>query len=352
MNTDSRKIILLHWIGRFGNRMFQYAFGCSYAKKYNCTFYIPSEWEGTIIFKPNKYCKIITDEKLCLDINNIHTTDESIKNSLNNYNSRNGDTVEYVSFDNKSNIGKINIAFNDLHCMYFTFCFHLFDPELIKEIYTFNDNVLQSEIYKWYYDNKNKYDVVHLRRGDISELNFVGSHSMISKESYYKQLDILKINRSEVIWVTESEKDRSINKWNTISQGHRWKYPSGEMYCPIIFLDFLPDFLNMLFARTLLRGNSSLSWWAAFLSTAVVYSPIIKPKPLENKNKYYCLETEFIKGNYPHFMGSKLEADCFNDIIFTQTHRETYIEPHIKTYIEPRTQHKSHIIGLVKWHIK
>ena len=54
MNTTPNKIVLLHWIGRFGNRMFQYAFGCSYAKRYNCIFYIPSEWEGSIIFKSNK----------------------------------------------------------------------------------------------------------------------------------------------------------------------------------------------------------------------------------------------------------------------------------------------------------
>ena len=54
MNTNPNKLVLLQWIGRFGNRMFQYAFGCSYAKRYNCIFYLPSEWEGTIIFKPNQ----------------------------------------------------------------------------------------------------------------------------------------------------------------------------------------------------------------------------------------------------------------------------------------------------------
>jgi hypothetical protein len=315
MNITPDKIVLLHWIGRFGNRMFQYAFGCSYAKRFNCIFYIPSEWEGSIIFKPNKYCRLITDATLCLDINNSAATDEIRKQSLYNYNNRTGDKVEYVSFDNKKNIGKVNVAFDDLHCMYFQHCYDLFEQDFLQEIYTFNDAVLNSDMYKWYDNNKHTQDVCHLRRGDIAELNFNGAHSMISKASYIKQLDLLGIDKSNVIWLSESKIDRSENMWNNKSRGHNWAYPNGEKYCPDIFLDFLPDLLSMIFARTLLRGNSSLSWWGAFLSVAKVYSPVIKPKPVEHKNKYYCLETEFEPGNASHFMGSKLDADFFNDII-------------------------------------
>ena len=35
-NKKIRKIINTHWHGRFGNRMFTYAYGCSYAKKNDC----------------------------------------------------------------------------------------------------------------------------------------------------------------------------------------------------------------------------------------------------------------------------------------------------------------------------
>ena len=316
MDTNSNKLVLLHWIGRFGNRMFQYAFGCSYAKRYNCIFYIPSEWEGSIIFKQNNYCRLITDEMLSTDINNPSATDEMRKTSLANYNDRTGDAVEYVSFQNKHAVGKVNVAFADLHCMYYQYLFDIFDEELIKEIYTFNDAVLQSEMYQWFYANKNAAQTVcHLRRGDIAELNFIGSHSMISKESYLNQLYMLGIGALDVIWISESEQERSDNVWNDKSRGHNWSYPKGESYCPEIFLDFLPDFLSMVFANTLLRGNSSLSWWAAFLSSAEIYSPVINPKPQDSINKYYCCECEFVKGNAPHFMGSKLDSDAFNDII-------------------------------------
>jgi hypothetical protein len=315
MNKNPNKLILLHWIGRFGNRMFQYAFGCSYAKRYNCIFYIPSEWEGSIIFKPNKYCSVITDEILSKAINNSSATDAMRENSLTSYNNRTGDNVEYISFENKHNIGKVNIAFADLHCMYFQHLFDLFDRELIKEIFTFNKAVLQSEMYQWFSANKNTQTVCHLRRGDIAELNYIGAHSMISKESYLKQLHLLSIDCSNIIWLSESKQDRTENIWNNKSRGHHWAYPKGESYCSEIFLDFLPDFLSMIFAKTLLRGNSSLSWWGAFLSSAKVYSPVIIPKPQERKNKYYCCDSIFVEGNTPHFMGSKLEASCFNDII-------------------------------------
>ena len=45
-------IYQIHWIGRFGNRMFQYTFGCHYAHKYDCYYQMPSYWEGTHLFKP------------------------------------------------------------------------------------------------------------------------------------------------------------------------------------------------------------------------------------------------------------------------------------------------------------
>ena len=177
-----------------------------------------------------------------------------------------------------------------------------------------------------YYNNKNIHTVCHLRRGDIAEVTFTGSHSMISKETYIRQLYSLCAEFSSVVWLSESKQDRTENIWNNKSPGHRWTYPKGEHYCPDIILDFLPDLLSMIFARVLLRGNSSLSWWGAFLSEAEVYSPVIKPKPLERKNKYYILDTEFVKGNAPHFMGCKLDSDFFNDIIFFLKSKNSHTE--------------------------
>jgi hypothetical protein len=317
MENVQNKIVLLHWIGRFGNRMFQYAFGCSYAKKYNCIFYVPSEWEGDIIFRENKYCKIITDDILRLHINQTACiiTETYYKEQLLQYKKRTNDSIEFVNFYDKQNIGKTNIAFDDLHCMYFTHCFDIFDSTLIKEIFTFNDAVLHSELYKWFFLNKYTYDVIHLRRGDINALNFNGAHSVISKQSYLNQIEKLGLCKENIICVSDDSKEQTMNIWIAKSPGHRWTYPQGEHFCEEIFLDFLPDFLMIIFAKTILRGNSSFSWWAAHLSNATIYSPFIKPKPDDMKNKHYVMDTYFVEGNHPHFMGNKYEGE-FNDIIF------------------------------------
>jgi len=316
MESVQKKIVLLHWIGRFGNRMFQYAFGCSYAKKFGCIFYMPSEWEGTLLFKENKYAKIITDDELRLHINQTYADENYRMSHFFGYKFRTRDNIELVNFSDKRHIGKTNIAFQDLNCMYFPFLFEILDSNFLKEIFTFNDNVKNSEMYNWFESRKHTYDVCHLRRGDISSLNFNGAHSMISKKSYLKQIDILKMNKDDIVWISDDPNEQTKNIWISKSPGHRWTFPCGEHPCPEIFFDFLPDLLNIMFARKILRGNSSFSWWGSFLSNAVeIYSPLIKPKPIEYKNKYFEVDTEFVKGNHPHFMGSKCEGE-FNDIIF------------------------------------
>jgi hypothetical protein len=129
MEKVTKKIVLLRWVGRFGNRMFLYAFGCSYAKKYDCIFYIPSEWEGTVIFKDNKYTKVISDDDLRHHSSNYKSvTDHNYrKENFENYKKRTGDSIELVEFDNKKNIGKTNIAFQETHCMFFPHLFEIID---------------------------------------------------------------------------------------------------------------------------------------------------------------------------------------------------------------------------------
>ena len=51
MKKEKDKIMMVHWNGRFGNRFFSYMFGRSYADKFNLDFYLPSEWEGTHLFR-------------------------------------------------------------------------------------------------------------------------------------------------------------------------------------------------------------------------------------------------------------------------------------------------------------
>jgi hypothetical protein len=233
------------------------------------------------------------------------------RNALNLYNKRTGDNVEYVYCGHQNTIGKINFAYDDLDCMYFKHCFDLLSDDLLKEIFTFKPEILESDIYKYFSEQNITYDVIHIRRGDIANPNFNGAHSVISKESYTKI--ITELNLINPVWISDDKNERTPNKYNELAEGCRWGYPRGEIQKPIIYYDWFPDFLSIMFARTIIRGNSSFSWWAAHFSNAIVYSPIIPTKPIDKKNNYHMTDVDFVKGNYPHFMGSVEEG--FQNIV-------------------------------------
>ena len=311
MEHVSHKIVCLHWDGRFGNRMFTYAFGCSYARKYECIFYIPSEWEGDVLFKNNRYCCIITDDILRLHINQTFADGTYRATHLQHYKERTGDTLELVTFDDIYTIGKRNIAFQDLSLMYRTHCFQIYDITLIQDIFTFNDIIKASELYKQCYKIRGTYDVIHVRRGDISEPGYIGAHSCISLYSYTQIIHTLGL--LEPRWVSD---DITINTDKSTSYKHQWSYPRGEKEVPTIFFSFLRDFLTIIFGRVIVRGNSSFSWWAAQLSVgSTIYSPVIPPKPTCAKERYVLVDTTFVPGNYPHFMGHSSEG-CYDHIVF------------------------------------
>jgi len=68
--------------------------------------------------------------------------------------------------------------------------------------------------------------------------------------------------------------------------------------------DFLPDFWRLSHCNTLLRGNSSFSWWAATLGHGEVYSPVIEGKPGGVETDY-----PFVKGNHPRFNSAAFLTD-------------------------------------------
>ena len=323
---ESRKIILLHWIGRFGNRMFLYAFGCQYAKKYNCTFYIPSAWEGTSVFVDNEYVKIIPDDELRLRINQTDPRMDTVeyrKQSLMDYNKRTNDNVEYVTTQRQM-LGKSNIAFDDLHCMYFADLFNIMETSFIREIFEFNNEVKQSVLYQELEQLKGKYSAIHWRRGDIAMSTYKGAHSLISLSSIQNAISkwCPVSDRSDVIWVsddalyrTKTYKSINIQQWINKSKGKtKWSYPVGEHSIPEIFFDWMPEFLILYFSKRLFRGNSSFSWWASILGDMETYSPKIESKPNGKRNVFHEMNSEYVPGNCEHFMGSKEEG--FYDIKF------------------------------------
>ena len=69
-------------------------------------------------------------------------------------------------------------------------------------------------------------------------------------------------------------------------------------------LSWFPDFLILLRARTLLRGNSSFSWLAALLGYGRVFSPVIDG--LEGGKEH---DVRFVQGNWPRFANLPFVTD-------------------------------------------
>lgn len=110
----------------------------------------------------------------------------------------------------------------------------------------------------------------HLRRGDYEGYGY----PMVSKKSY---LDAAGINGHVIDWFYSEEapfQHAAYKGWAS----------------------FIPDFYGMTKAKMFYRANSSFSWWAANLSDAEVWSPIIAG--LEGGKEHDC---QFVRGNWPRF---------------------------------------------------
>lgn len=111
----------------------------------------------------------------------------------------------------------------------------------------------------------------HVRHGDYSGYGY----PVVSIKSYLDKFNELGI--SEYWLCTEA---------NPI---HAEGFPSD--------LSFVPDFYCMTKAKTLLRGNSTFSWWAATLNQhGKIYSPVIDG--LEGGKEHLC---QFVDGNHKKF---------------------------------------------------
>jgi hypothetical protein len=110
----------------------------------------------------------------------------------------------------------------------------------------------------------NGYVAAHLRRGDYVNHPL---YCTVSERSYVRAAERLGLN---------------IDHWAT--QELSRPGPSG--------MEFLTDWILLMRASTLLRANSTFSWWAAALSNGDVYAPIVEDRVGEH-------DVEFAHGNWP-----------------------------------------------------
>lgn len=302
---NDAKIVVLHWWGRFGNRMNTYAYCAEYARRFGIDFYAPSDWEGSVLFKNHKH-RIIDDDRLRLDLNQ---TQQACDNrgfrlaAVCAYNQRTGDDLEFMDTSSPESYGGRNIGIDSV-CYDNPWAWAGWSQRrLANDIFEFSDEVKNSNLYKRLEDRQGTYDIAHIRRDDITNIenNRTGAnaYSVLSLQSYVKAFKKFGYDPREIEYSTDDQ----IEKWmrDVRRQNGGWIYPTGSVRVEEIFFDWFPDFLRLYFARTIFRANSSFSWWAACISRAKVYSPILHERRIYLDSSLE-LDVEFAEGNHPHWI--------------------------------------------------
>jgi hypothetical protein len=302
----SEFILQLRWRGRFGNRMFQYAYGATYARLTDLEFWIPSEWEGTRLFKHQPH-RVVENDDIRLVLNSPDDSDAA-----------DGERLEAVQkyYPDAQRLDVegapdpyIKPGYPLCHsngCAYNNVVFAGMSKSHLKSLCEFSDEVTRLEAYKRYSDMQGLYDVAHLRRDDISDAEYNRTHvqgySVVSIESYRQAFRKFGYSEESIVWVS----DDYSGKWH-VGRKKRfiggWEYPTGSQYLPAIMFDWLDDFLKLYFARTIFRANSSFSWWAATLSpTAKVFSPVMGQPHIYGIDGINEITVDFVEGNRPHWL--------------------------------------------------
>lgn len=233
--------------GRFGNQLFAYAFAKNYARKYGLELRVPSTWIGRYIFD--------IPEAASDDLVFRHTPIDSIPSGESEI-----DLFGYYQYQDA-----VGYTLEDLRSWF----------------------VLQP---RWM-DLLNKYRsyagsnvVCHIRAGDY--LNLPDHFCYVQPISYWNAVKQFGLDKNIVQWLSEYNPNREPDVPESIG--------------------FLPDFLILVAANTLLRSNSTFAWWAATLREAwmprspqTVYSPLVKGRFGPN----IC---EFVPGNHPQMASREI----------------------------------------------
>ena len=302
----SEFLLQLRWTGRFGNRMFQYAYGATYAKLTGLEFWLPSAWEGTKLFQHQQH-QVVENEEIRQALSG---GDEGAAS-----NQRRLQTVQRYYPDAELIDAELapdpyltpgHPVCHANGCAYNTAIFARMSRAHLQHVFEFSDEVKRLEAYRRYSDLQGLYDVAHLRRDDISDAQYNRTHiqgySVISRDSYRQAFKRFGYEEDAIEWVS----DDYTGKWHA-GRGIRarggWEYPTGSHYYPGLMFDWLTDFLKLYFARTIFRANSSFSWWAAMLSpTARVFSPVIDKAHIYGVDGLEEISVDFVEGNHPHWL--------------------------------------------------
>jgi len=286
--------------------MFQYAYGATYARLTGLEFWLPAEWEGTRLFRQQNH-RVVENNEIRLALTR---PDEGAMSNQKRMQAVQKYLPDAELIDTELAPDPYLKTGHPLchanGCAYNKAIFVRMSQSHLKSLCEFSDEVKRLEAYRRYFDIQGLYDVAHLRRDDISDvehnLTHIQGYSVLSKDSYLQAFRKFGYSEESIQWVS----DDYTGKWH-VGRKERfrggWEYPTGSQYLPGIMFDWLDDFLKLYFARTIFRANSSFSWWAGTLSpTAKVFSPVINKRHIYGVDGMEEITVDFVEGNHPHWL--------------------------------------------------
>lgn len=218
----STEIVQVIFQGRFGNNLFQYAYGRALAEKLGAKLEV-QPWIGPRVFEGINPSPLTTlPDKTYCDYDEIPVGEERV--------------IRLRGFWQATKFVQ------------------LFGREKAREWFQIRDTL--KPMY-----NLSNYIACHLRRGDLTQMP--DSWCVVSTQSYQWAIEKYCGDMpadTKIIWLGDHEPTVEINM----------DIPED--------LDFMRDFQVLMHAHTLFRGNSSFSWWAAALGNPRVFSPRVNGK--------------------------------------------------------------------------
>lgn len=300
-------LLQLRWSGRFGNRLLQYAYGATYARRTGAEYWLPSEWEGTRLFASQPH-PVVAEDEIRHALDTPHDEGYAGNEARMDVVRRYLPDAELVDVESAPEPyaprGRPWCHGNG--CAFNRGVYAGLSRRHLRALCEFSDEVKSLRCYQRYHEMQGLYDVAHLRRDDISDPEYNRTHvqgySVISKDSYLAAFEKFGFSPDEVQWVSDDHTGR----WHfgrRLRYQAGWTYPVGSEYVPGIVFDWLDDFLKLYFARTIFRANSSFSWWAGLLSpTARVISPVLDRRHIYGVDGLEEITVDFVDNNDPPWL--------------------------------------------------